>query len=572
MLPERGPTEAHAHEGAHHGSPVQRIFELLRSERRDLWVVFIYATGVGLLSLAVPVATASLVNSISFGTVLQPVVVLTFLVLVVLGFKGLMQGLQFWVIEMLQRRVFVQVAIDLARRLPRVRAAAFDRANAPELVNRFFDVLTVQKTVATLLLDGLTIFLQAIIGTLLLAFYHPVLLAFDVVLVVAMVVILFPLGRGAIETSIGESKAKYAVAAWLEELARQARTFRIAGASSFAVRRADALSQKYLKARAAHFRIVLRQHIGSLTFKDLLSAALLGLGGWLVINRGLSIGQLVAAELVVSIVVAGMAKFAKQLESWYDLVAALDKLGHLTDLPLERQGGAVLPRGDVRGARVALRDLSFSYDDRVSLLRNVELSLEPGARVAIIGRSGSGKSAIADLVLGQRAPTGGAIVLEGADLRELSLESVREAVAVVRDADVFEGTVIDNIAVGRPGITAEHVREALATLRLDGPVAMLPDGVNTWLVPSGAPLSASQALTLMFARAIAAQPRFIVIDGALDAIDPEVVAEVFNALCSSSAPWTLLVLTHRAEIAALCDRVYRIDAGALTTHTTPYRP
>lgn len=551
-------------EHAHGPSPTERLFGLLRSETRDLWVVVIYAIGVGLLSLVVPIATASLVNTVSFGTVIQPLVVLTFLVFVGLSFEGLMRALQFLVVEVLQRRVFVKVALDLARRLPRVHATAFDRANGPELVNRFFDVLTVQKAAATLLLDGLAVFLQALIGTLLLAFYHPILLAFDAVLVGGMLVILFPLGRGAIDTSVQESKAKYAVAAWLEEIARLTHAFRGGGAADFAERRTDQLAQRYLEARAAHFAIVFRQHVGSLTFKAVLSAALLGVGGWLVIQRGLTIGQLAAAELVVTAVVAGMAKFAKQLESWYDLVTAADKLGHLTDLPLERTDGHSVPELTPRGARLELRNVNFSHDARTEILRDATLTVGPSARVAVLGRSGAGKSTLVDVIMGRRVPRSGNVFIEGADLRELSLDAVRATVGVVREVEIFDGTVADNITVGRPGVTPERVRSALSALRLDDEIAALSEGVNTRLTSLGAPLSATQARMLMFARAIASEPRLVVVDGALDGLDPEVVRDVMHALASPLAPWTLLVFTHREEIAAMCTSVYRLQGATLT--------
>ncbi len=559
--------EVHAdpHDGHHGPTPLRRLAELLRAESSDLWVIVTYAVGVGLLSLAVPIATASLVNSISFGTVLQPVVVLTFIVFVVLCFEGLMRTLQYQVVEVLQRRVFVQVAIDLARRLPRVQTAAFERTRVPEMVNRFFDVLTVQKTVAVLLLDGLAVMLQALIGTVLLAFYHPALLAFDVVLVAGILVILFPVGIGAIDSSIRESKAKYAVAAWLEELARLHTTFHGTDASNFAVVRADGLTQSYLQARAGHFRVVLRQHISSLAFKAMVSASLLGLGGFLVIQRGLTIGQLVAAELVVSAVVAGIAKFGKQLESFYDLVTAVDKIGHLTDLPLERDDGVPLPAGNRAGAQVALRRVSFAFDHRSQPLRDVELTLAPGARAAIVGKSGTGKSALADLLVGLRAPTTGSIILEGSDLRELSLDAVRDAVALVRDVEVFEGTVADNVVVGRARVTRDHVHRALQTLRLTESVGDLAEGVNTVLSQNGSPLSNTQARVLMFARAIAAEPRLIVVDGALDAFDTDTVREVMAALTPPGAPWTLLVLTQRESVAALCRESWRLRDGALVS-------
>jgi putative ABC transport system ATP-binding protein len=562
------PTSAKAqthslHHTAAHISPTLRILSLLQSQRNDLWVVLIYAMGIGVLSLVVPIATASLVNTISFGVVLQPLVVLTFLVFVGLAFKGLMQGMQFWVVEILQRRVFVQVALDLSRSLPHVRAVEFDRAHGPELVNRFFDVLTVQKTVATLLLDGLTVFLQAAIGTLLLAFYHPVLLAFDVVLVLCMAIVFFPLGRGAIETSIKESKAKYAVAAWLEEIARLTDTFRGDSAGDFASHRADMLATKYLRARAKHFRIVMRQHVGSLAFRALLSSALLGIGGWLVISRSLTIGQLAAAELVVGAVVAGMAKFAKQLESWYDLVTAVDKLGHLSDLPKERENGEAVSLGSTQGICVELQDVSFGYVAESPVLTKLSLTLKPGSCVAVLGRSGNGKSALADVLLGLREPTRGTMRVEGVDVRELSLDSLRNVIALVRGVDIFDGTIAENVSVGRPGLETHHIRNALTALHMDKDIAALSEGIHSELAASGAPLSTAQARLLMFARAIAAAPKLIVVDGALDAFDTETAREIMSALTISGAPWTVLILTVREEFARACKEIWHLRDGTL---------
>ncbi len=560
--------------GAHpHGpSPTQRLFLLLRGEARDLWVVLTYAVGVGLLSLVVPIATASLVNTVSFGTVVQPLVVLTFLVLVGLSFEGLMRALQFWVVEVLQRRIFVKVALDLARRLPRVHATAFDRASGPELVNRFFEVLTVQKTAATLLLDGLAVLLQALIGTLLLAFYHPILLAFDAVLVAGMFVILVPLGRGAIDTSVQESKAKYAVAAWLEEIARLTHAFRGGAPADFAERRVDQLSQRYLSARAAHFAIVFRQHVGSLTFKAVLSAALLGVGGWLVIQRGLTIGQLAAAELVVTAVVAGMAKFAKQLESWYDLVTAADKLGHLTDLPLERTDGHEVPDASTRGVRLELRAVSFSHDGRSDALRDVSLAV--GARRARRGARTLGQRqehAHGAHHRTPRRPVGQRVHRGRRPERALARRRARRRGRGARRRDLRRHRGRER----RRGTSQRDARARARGARGAAPrrraVAALSEGVNTVLSTRGSPLSATQAHALMFARAIAVEPRLIVVDGALDGLDAEVVRDVMAALTAPGAPWTLLVLTHRDEIAAMCAVVHRLDGATLPRAAARWR-
>ncbi|UQA57767.1 peptidase domain-containing ABC transporter [Polyangium aurulentum] len=541
-------------------SPFSRLVSLLRLERDDVGVALVYAIGVGIISLAAPIGVQALVNTVAFGGLLQPLVVLTLLVLVALAFAGVLRALQAHVVERIQQRVFVRVAVDLAQRLPRVRADALGRSYGPELVNRFFDVLTVQKGAATLLVDGVSIALQTAVGMLVLAFYHPTLLVFDAALVAAVAFVLLGLGRGAVKTSVKESKAKYAVAAWLEEMARHPVAFRSSGGAAFARARAEDLLRGWLGMRRKHFTVLFRQIVGSLAVGALASAALLGVGGWLVITGKLTLGQLVAAELIVTSVVAGIAKFGKHLESFYDLCAGVDKLGQLVDLPLEPPGGTPVARGD-KGARVELVGVSFGFPGKEPLLARVDLTLAPGARVAVLGPSGAGKSTLVDLVYALRAPTRGRVDVDGADVRDLEVSSLREHVAIIRGTDIFDGTVADNVRVGRPDVTTREVRAALEAVGLWEEIAALPEGLDTQLGTGGAILSRGQALRICAARAIARRPRLVLLDEPIDGLDPASRRALFSALFDRKAPWTLLSTTHDREVLRGCDEIFVLDAG-----------
>src|SRR5690606_23632125 len=261
-------------------TPLRRLLRLLAPDRGDLWVVITYAAGIGVLVLATPIAVQALVNTVAFGTLMQPLVVLAALLLMCLSFAATLRGLQIWVVEILQRRVFMRIVEDLSHRLPHARWTALG-SQGPELVNRFFDVFTLQKAIASLLINGLEVVLTAVVGMLVLAFYHPWLLAFDLVLLCAVLFIIFVLGRGATDSAIEESKTKYAVAAALEEMARHPTAFKTAGGAAHASLRSDELSRKYLLARHAHFRVLMRQIGGALGLQAAASAALLALGGYL---------------------------------------------------------------------------------------------------------------------------------------------------------------------------------------------------------------------------------------------------------------------------------------------------
>ncbi|MCX6596306.1 MAG: ATP-binding cassette domain-containing protein [Acidobacteria bacterium] len=528
-----------------------RLGRLLEAERQDMWVVVAYSLAIGILTLVVPVVTQSVVNTIAFGTVLQPLVLLALIVFLALAFSAALRGLRHWVVEVLQRRIFVRVISDAVMRLLRVRVEAFDAGHGPELVNRFFEVVTVQKGAAILLIDGLAILIQTVAGLMLLAVYHPLLLAFGAVLFAAIFVIVVPLGFGAISTAVTESKAKYEMAAWLEEIARHSATFKSPHGAALATAQANSFTSKYLTERAKHFKILFRQIISSLVLEAVASAVLLGAGGWLVMQRQLTLGQLVAAELIVAVVVGGFAKFGKQLETFYDLLAAMDKLGYLTDLPLEHAGGE--PHSATGPAALRLHNVAFSFNGHRNVFEGVNAEIAPASRVVLYSGLGQGKSTLIDLLYGLRIPSEGTIELDGHDYRDLSVAALRQQTALVRNAEIFHGTLADNVRLGNNSITTGEIREALTRVGLGEALMALPDGLQTVLNTGGLPLSQGQLRLLMFGRAISQKPRLLLIDEAIDAIDDTAERDrLLDTLFAPDAPWTVVMATRNAALAGRC--------------------
>ena len=378
----------------------------------------------------------------------------------------------------------------------------------------------------------------------------------------------FGLGFGAVKSAIKESKAKFAMGAWLEELTRNPTAFKLNGGARLGLERADELAINYLEARRKHFRILLRQILFALGLQAVAATVLLGLGGWLVIQGQLTLGQLVAAELIVMMIVGSFAKIGKHLESFYDLLAAVDKLGKLFDLPIESHDKLFHLR---EGAPAALqaRELSFAFS-RGPVLKGVTFDIQPGERVALCGGSGTGKSTLIDLLCGVRQPSSGHIEMDGIDLRELRPDSLREHMGVAKALNVFNGSIDENVHLGRPHISAEDVREALDVVGLLDEILKLPEGLNSALQTDGAPLSTSQSLRLMIARAIVGRPRLLMIDGTLDALTDEIAEPIVERLTDGSSAWTLIICTGRSSIAQGCDRVLRLtQSGVIERDAKP---
>jgi ABC-type bacteriocin/lantibiotic exporter with double-glycine peptidase domain len=544
-------------------SGVKRLRQLLALERHDVWSLAWYSGGVGLLSLAVPVAAQALVNTVAFTALGQPVIALAVLVLIGLALAALLRTLRLQTIERFEQRLFVRATHDAAVRLTRARLSAFAERGAPELMNRFFDVVTIQKASSILLVDGLSVVLQGTVSLLLLAFYHPALLAFDVLLIGSILFVVFGLGRGGMETAIKESKVKYNVAAWLEEIASSFRAFKSTSADDLAFRRADALAAEYVHARKKHFRVLLRQTIGSYVIQIFATAGLLGLGGFLVIGGELTLGQLVAAELIVTSVTAGLTYIGKYLESFYDLVASVDKLGAIVDLAEENYAGLDPGPGSGGGASLRFEGVSFRHSDGTDALTGVSFSVEPSRQLAILGRDTSGKSTLADLVFALRYATAGRIRIDGLDARDYALRELRAKVALVSGPEVFDGTVLDNVLMGA---TLDHadVTGALKAAALDTDVAALSNGLSSTLGHAGSKLTSSQVARLMIARALVRRPKLLVLDESLDGLGMPTIDQILSELRRYTPELSLLVLTSREDIALRVGSVAFLENGKLT--------
>jgi ABC-type bacteriocin/lantibiotic exporter with double-glycine peptidase domain len=554
----KGKEDADDHHHDHHVSPIGRFIGLLRPEASDIATILIFSLVTGLLYLALPLAINGVVGNLAFGTQSTPFQqALIFITLAVTGclvLSAIIRGLQYVVAEHIQRRIFVRLAADMAWRLPRVRAQALDGTHAPEMVNRFLDVVTVQKSSATLLLNGVNIVVGSVVGLLVLGFYHPFLLAYMFVTLLGLAFVVYVLGRGAIASSLAESRSKYATVGWLEEVARYPRLFKGPSGLALAGSRTDELARDYLQARAWHFRVLMRQIIGLLTLEVVATSALLIVGGGLVLSQQLTLGQLVASELIVSAVVASFAKLGKQFESWYDALAAVDKLGHLVDLETDREGGEI-PAGDPAGASVELRDVSFAYPGGRELLSGLSFKVGAGARVAMSGAQGSGCSTLLDLVAAMREPTAGTILVDGLDLRSWDLETYRCQAMVLRTQDILSATLMDNLRLGRPDITLGQVQTALTEVGLLADVLAMPDGLSTKLVSGGIPLSSRQRNRLLVARALLHRPRLLVIDEFLDGMDPVNTCHLIDLVMAPERPWTLLLATRDPQLLRRCPTV-----------------
>lgn len=545
-------------------SPLRHAWQLLRPDAGDIAVVFAFALVIGLLSMATPLAVEALVNTVAFGRVLQPIVVLSGFLFAFLGFQAAIKLLQVYVIELLQRRIFARAGADLAHRLPRIKYESLDATDLPVLVNQFLDVAGVQKTAASLLLEGSSILLSTLVGMVVLAFYHPWLLGFDLILLASVSIILFVAGINAVKTAVKESKAKYRAQGWFEEMSHVPEVFRSTSGFSLALDRANDVVSDYLRCRSKHFRILFRQHAMALLMQAFASTVLLGIGGWLVITNRLTLGQLVAAELIVAIIVGSFAKLGKLLESYYDLLASSDKVGGLTELPEQFQGTVELPDGPLP---IELSSAGYTFPSGVTVFSNLSFQIEAGDTLAVLGTNGSGKSVLCELLAGLRQPTAGHVTIDQVDPHDIQPFTLHDCVILAQDHQLFDGTVLENISCGNPLVGVREAWDALDAVGISEAVRRLPDTLHASISPQRNPLSSGQIRRLMIARAIAARPGILIIDGLMDDMSHGDAADLIRELRSIEPRMTLVIATSRYEIAEQLTRMIH-----LSQQQTPVRP
>jgi ABC-type bacteriocin/lantibiotic exporter with double-glycine peptidase domain len=563
---------SHAH-GDLGTNPGKRFFALLKAEKKDIHTLLIFSVFSGILYLAAPLAVDAVVSNLAFGGQSQPylqaLVILSIALFACLALQAVITAFQYYISDIIQRRVFVRTASDLAYRLPRVKAESLDGVYAPELVNRFLDIVIVQKSTALLLLDGVNLVFSTVIGMILLSLYHPLLLMFVAGLLLLIVLVIWLLGRGAVESSIRESMMKYNLVNWFEEIAHFPFLFKGPGGYALAYERANELATGYVHAREKHFRILMRQISGLLTLQVFAAAILLAVGGYLVISQQITLGQLVASELIMASIVGALAKMGKKLEAWYDALAAMNKLGHIFDLDIEREDGE--RRVDNQsGAHIQAEGLAFSYG-RAPLFSGLNFNIQRGSRAAIVGPHGSGGSTLLNILFGLRQPTSGFVRIDGLDLRNCYLESLRESVMLLRRDEIVGGTIIENLRLGSSDIGMEEIQTALSKVGLLEELLHQSDGLNLQLKVEGAPLSGNQRTRLLLARALVQRPKLLLIDELFDGLDNDSLNQLSAAILGKSQDWTVVLTTRDHDVTLKFDQIIKLAPCHLSSGTSPSR-
>jgi ABC-type bacteriocin/lantibiotic exporter with double-glycine peptidase domain len=552
-------------------TPVQRFWRLLKPDQKEITNVYVYAIFSGLVNLSLPLGIQAIVNLIQGGQISTSWVVLVTIVVLGVVITGVLQIFQLRITENLQQRIFTRAALEFAYRIPRLKLERLYKEYAPELVNRFFDTISIQKGLAKILIEFSTAILHIVFGLVLLSVYHPFFIAFSGILIVLILAIFrFTTAKG-LKTSLDESKYKYSVQYWLEELARTATTFKLAGNTSLPMQRTDKLLGGYLASRESHFKVLVQQYSLMVVFKALIATALLAIGGVLVFQQRMNIGQFVAAEIIILMVISAVEKLIMSFETIFDVLTSLEKVGQVTDLELERNNGERLVENDMKpGYDIVLNTVNFSYPGfPIASLNNISLTLEAGKKYVVTGANGSGKSSLLRVVAALYDPQSGHITFNGHHKESLDLEHLRTSMGdYMNQEELFEGSLLDNISLGREGVTLENMTQAIGHVGLSEYLSQLPDGYQTKIAPQGKNLPASVAQRLLLARSFVHNPKVLLLEDAFEHLDDQCRMDLIDYLIEKERPWTMVASSTDPYLLGKADKIAVLEKGKLIAFGT----
>lgn len=540
-------------------SPIQRFWNLLRLYRQEIRQIYIYALFIGIVNLTLPLGIQAIINFLQTGELTSTWLVLVGFVLLGIAVTGILQVLQLRMVENIQQDLFARSGFEFAYRVPQIQFSQLDKTHAPELVNRFFDTLTIQKGLPKILIDFSLAIFQIVFGMVLLAIYSPYFILLGVSLGFVLWLIFKVTGPKGLQTSLKESKFKYQLAHWLEEVARLNRSFKMHSHTRLHLNKTDEIVGDYLGAREKHFQVLLNQFELFIGFKVTLAVGLLLLGGFLVFQELMDIGQFVASEIIIILIINSIEKVLRTIDTIYDVLTALDKIGYVTDLPLDKDKGTALLESE-EGLTVQASDLTFGFpNERKKVISGISLEIRANEKVILAGSSGSGKSLLLQILAGIHCIEEGELYLNDIPFNNYQRHSLFSQIGVSLPINqIFEGTFKENILLGRK-ISNKSLNQTIKLLRLEKYLIHQPLGIDGFVDSGGRRLPRSIIQKLLIARILVGEPRLLLMEDPMQFIEEDEKKRIIDYIMHKDRKWTVLVISDYYYWKEKGQRVIQMD-------------
>lgn len=545
---------------------VKRLFALIRIEKNEVSAIYFYAIISGLIQLSLPLGIQAIINFAQFaaGRKILPTSMWVLIIFVVLGvlLAGIVQINQMKMVERIQQRIFSRYALEFTYKIPKMQLVPTEPYHLPELVNRFFDTTNLQKGISKLLLDIPLAIIQIVFGIILLSLYNTVFIGLGIFLILILWVVFYFTAQKGLDASIKESDYKYEVAGWIEELARSFKSFKIFGHHNLHLKKVDRFLSGYLKSRTDHFNVLKIQYWSLVVFKLCITAAMLVVGALLLMDQKLNIGQFIAAEIVILMVLSAVEKMILSLDKVYDVLTSLEKLGKVVEKPLEESGSMVMQQKKT-GVELEAQQLGFGFDSSSLILNNINFKINAGEKISITGEAGAGKTLLMEILTGAIKLSSGALLVDQLPIGNYNVNSYRKNLGVFyHEQDIFHGTLLENILLGKELADPEELIQLIEIVGLKSYLDQLPHGLDTVLKPTGKGLSSIIAKKILLVRAFINKPFLLLLDEPFEMAGGDhskQIAEYLTTLQNT----TIVVVTGYQEFIDQSNQVIKLNNGTI---------
>ncbi len=541
-----------------------QLFKLiLRPERKFCVIVLIYGLVISLFTIAIPVSVQALVGTVTNTLLLRPVLILSSILFLLLFFAVTLNATQIYIMEMMERHIYSRITKEMALRLLYAEAGMMGNINRTQLASKYFEIMNLQKTLPSILVRGFALVLQTSVGLILVSFYHQLLFVLNIVIFAILYLIWRLWKNKSFHTALKVSSAKYDTARILSEIARSSIIFRSNRLMNFACAQVNFATLNYIKSKKQYFRSYFAQHLGFLIIYAFGSTALLGVGGWLVIKEQLTIGQLVAAELIMSSIFYGVTKFAYHFSDLHELYTACAKIAEFYDLPIQTNMGA-LTLGNAQSASLNMEKIVTTQRNEHILF---DMHIQAGEKIMAHVAEQPIENAFLCLIRKQQTDYRGKIYFNNINLLDLDGQYLQDDIMIIDNHYIVECSIKQWLLIAKPNATHNEMMEVLEFVELYEVIGNLPEGINTAMKPYGHPLYFSEMMKLKLAAAILARPAMLVINGVFDALNHAERERIMRNILD--LPFTFIYFTNGRVINGF-DKYFLMNKTKHKSFDNPY--
>ena len=543
-------------------SALIKLHRLIMTDKKDATSVYFFAVAGGLISLTLPLGIQTIISYVMAAKLSTSIVILIAIVIAGVFLNGFMQVRQLQVIERIRQKIFTRYSLEFSYKIPQISPQQMDDYYLPEVVNRFFDIPSLAKSMEKIMLDIPASVIQILFGLIILAFYHPVFIVFGAFVLVALIVMIRITSPKGFETNLTSSNYKYETAGWIEEMARGIKTFKYSKGASLHMKKTDELIGKYLESRTAHFKILTIQYWSLIIFKILIVASMLIAGTYLLLNQQINVGQFIAADIIIILIISSVEKLISTMDNVYDSLTSIEKLSKITDSKTEETGNLAFSYSN--GCNVKFNGVGFIYPNGSRALQEISFTAAVNKMVCFKGNSGSGRSTILRLLTGAYTGFTGNILLNDIPIKNYSLKDLRmNTGTLLADQDIFRGSILENLTMGNEKITMAEVTYLADKTGLANFIANEEKGYDTILDPTGKRISKHVKQKIKLIRALLGKPPLLLLE------DPFIdlsLTEKENLIkyIKNESNATIILISNDEIVHSNSDEVYKIIEGNIT--------